>query len=562
MLIGRLLPKLVENSDLAHHWQRSVRFLQIVAEAWPSYLEEIGAMDPYARRLAVAGALADHWDAHPPASLVMIAGSTGATPASRELMSAALKLPKGLVVLPGLDRDISDAAAIEIRRDASHPQHALMLTLQHLGAAAGDVPIWPGAEPSANAHARTELVHEALAPATQTSDWLKRLGEISGKEDPATFARRALTGLSLIEANDEAEEAMCAALLLRETLETPGETAALVTPDAALARRVSALMKRWNVNVPPSAGRPLLRTPAGSFIALVLDWALDPGEPVKLCAVAKHPKLTQPNVSAEMLELHYLRGPRRWRSLHTLSDIARADQADPANEKRRVSLNMAETFARDMAKLIDAHAPDLGGDNALHGPQAAEQVAALAEALLETGEAGSGTRALWSGADGEAAARLLEAMAEASRPLGALPTHAMPGLLETLASGISVASDEPSHPRLNIWGPLEARLQTADRIILAGLSEGVWPKFTGRRQFPAAPFPNAPEASGYRSAAWPLSARFRTARLRAKCCPAHSQTPRRCPGGELALGLALADTGRRRAGRCSGGGACAKSRSS
>src|SRR5690606_40649772 len=31
------------------------------------------------------------------------------------------------------------------------------------------------------------------------------------------------------------------------------------------------------------------------------------------------------------------------------------------------------------------------------------------------------------------------------------------------------------HPRLFIWGPLEARLQHADRIILGGLNEGTWP---------------------------------------------------------------------------------------
>ena len=478
-----MLPQLVENSDLAHHWERSVRFLQIVAEAWPAYLAEIGAMDPFARRLAVAGALADHWDANPPSSIVVIAGSTGATPASRELMSAALKLPKGLVVLPGLDRDISVPVAAEIRRDASHPQHALVQTLAHLNAASADVPVWPGAEPDPNAFARTELVHEALAPATQTSDWLKRLEEISGRENPQTFAMRALDGLSLIEAEDEAEEAMCAALLLRETLETPDKTAALITPDAGLARRVSALMKRWDVSAPPSAGVPLLRTPAGSFTALVLDWAIDPGDPVKLCAVAKHTLRTAPSNAIEALELHFLRGPRRWRSLTELASLAQADLDKTDAPARRAALQSAAGLAQELAKLIETHAPDLSGDEAIHGQQAAEQVAALAEALLETCEPQSGARALWAGKDGEASARLLESMAEASRPLGALPTHAIPGLLETLANGVSVPSGEPSHPRLNIWGPLEARLQTADKIILAGLSEGVWPSLPGADSF-------------------------------------------------------------------------------
>ena len=113
-----LLPKLVENSELSAHWEQSVKFLRIVTDEWPNYLSEIGAMDPFARRLAVAEALAAHWTRHPPGAPVVIAGSTGATPASRELMKAVLRLPKGLVVLPGLDRDITDI--VSIRTDASH----------------------------------------------------------------------------------------------------------------------------------------------------------------------------------------------------------------------------------------------------------------------------------------------------------------------------------------------------------------------------------------------------------------------------------------------------------
>ena len=51
----------------------------------------------------------------------------------------------------------------------------------------------------------------------------------------------------MVFARAEEEAATAAALLLREALETPGRTAALVTPDAALARRVSARLTRWGV---------------------------------------------------------------------------------------------------------------------------------------------------------------------------------------------------------------------------------------------------------------------------------------------------------------------------
>ena len=64
----------------------------------------------------------------------------------------------------------------------------------------------------------------------------RRICGPSAKVDAAA----ALAGVALIEAENEAEEALAAALALRETLETPGRTAALVTPDPAIARRVAA----------------------------------------------------------------------------------------------------------------------------------------------------------------------------------------------------------------------------------------------------------------------------------------------------------------------------------
>src|SRR3546814_2943952 len=39
-----------------------------------------------------------------------------------------------------------------------------------------------------------------------------------------------------------------------------------------------------------------------------------------------------------------------------------------------------------------------------------------------------------------------------------------------------VCSSDLRHPRLHIWGPLEARLQHADIVILGGLNEGTWPR--------------------------------------------------------------------------------------
>ena len=60
--------------------------------------------------------------------------------------------------------------------------------------------------------------------------------------------------------------------------------------------------------------------------------------------------------------------------------------------------------------------------------------------------------------------------------LGTLAPADYPGLYRTLAQPRTVRQTRNVHPRAFIWGPLEARLQSADRIILGGLNEKTWPQ--------------------------------------------------------------------------------------
>ncbi|MEO1100538.1 MAG: double-strand break repair protein AddB [Pseudomonadota bacterium] len=458
-----ILPDLVAETDLAAHWEDSADFLSIVAEAWPNWLAEKHKLDPFDRRRQVADAVAAVWIDTPPSGPVIIAGSTGATPASRALMDAALALPQGLVVLPGLDREATPDAWTSIRETASHPQFALAGLLDALGKSPTEVAVWPGALESETASARRRLVQEALAPAAETADWIKRLDDLAGDGEASDFARRALDGLSIIETADETEEAMAAALLLRETLETPGLTAALVTPDAGLARRVASLLQRWGVFVAPSGGVPLLRTPAGSFVAIVFDWLLDPGDPVAVAALAKHEFLAdRTNISA--LERLVLRGPRRWRAFTNLRDVL----ATAAKQDRTLEADV-EGAAVLLDRLEAALPPsDMQSDDEL-------SVSDIAEMLLETINQLAPERRAWSGDDGASASKLIEALQSVGTQLGPVTPRAARDMLESLAQQMTVREAGRDHPRLSIRGPLEARLQSADRLILAGLNEGIWP---------------------------------------------------------------------------------------
>jgi ATP-dependent helicase/nuclease subunit B len=454
--------------DLAAHWEVSSKFLQIAAETWPSWLGEQKAMDAMMRRRAAARALASRWAAAPPPHPVIVAGSTGATPSGRILMAAALALPRGAVVLPGLDSDLHDWAAV--KEAPSHPQHALLCALDHLGLAPEAVRALPHLSPETpEAAARRRLINEALAPAESTPTWSARLRHLASPDPAEVLVRRGLRGLGVIEAEDDGEEALAAAVLMREVLETPGRSAALVTPDAGLGRRVSNLLRRWGVEAAPSAGLPLSRTPAGSLVLMLARWALDPGDPVVLLALLKHPLARlgrEPEaLQAETLrlELAALRGPRLWTDLDELAArLARSRNPD---------------LARLVNDLSAVHAAARGAfdQETISGPQAAEACARMAETLAATPDDSTGAK-VWAGPAGQKASHFLEQFAVLCEEMGLIETAIWPAFAEAAAGGVSAPPDGREHPRLAIWGPLEARLQQRDVMILGGLNEGVWPQ--------------------------------------------------------------------------------------
>jgi ATP-dependent helicase/nuclease subunit B len=447
---GRL-PDLVEDRDLARHWARSAQFLEIVGRYWPARLVADGKTDPIARRNALHAALATSWAARQPQTPIVIAGSTGSLASVRALMKVVASLPRGAVVLPGLDSDLDDEAWREI--DDFHPQHALKITLEVLGLRRGDVPVLAGADETKRAKARRALIRESLIPADRTADWVRRLNDTAAPWRGAkAFLAEACEGLSLIEAHSDEDEAATIAVLLREALEIPGRTAALVTPDGRLAERVSAKLQRWGIEAPASAGAALADTPPGVLLTLLAALAEDDADPVTLAALLHHP-LTQIATPEQInfFERKVLRGPRRY--------------GDLADVHRRWSADHAPLIERLIAVLAPLRAMFANG---------MAHVDALAEAIEEAAEAAT-NGAVWIGRAGESASNFLQALADSEDALGEIRAGDVKRLVASLLQGRIAQSERLAHPRLAIWGPLEARLQQRDLVILGGLNEGAWP---------------------------------------------------------------------------------------
>ena len=97
-----------------------------------------------------------------------------------------------------------------------------------------------------------------------------------------------------------------------------------------------------------------------------------------------------------------------------------------------------------------------------------------AERLAATDDE-AGANRLWREVAGETAARFYDELIDAARDFPHLPGQHYPALFEALAAGIVVRPLYGRHPRLAIWGLVEARLQQADLVVLGGLNEGSWP---------------------------------------------------------------------------------------
>ena len=444
--------------DLAAHWAQSLHFLEIVTRAWPAHLSESGCMDPADRRVKLIDRQRRHWEAKPPETPVVIAGSTGSTPAVMRLMKTVAHLPRGCVVLPGLDRTSDQEVWNKI--DDPHPQSGLKHLLENgLKMAREAVATWPGAADGDRAF-RSEMFQVALRPADASDSW--RDWTNKAKSGMSSM----IDGLALVEAADEEREADAIAVRLREVAETKAQRAFLSTPDRDLARRVSNKLRRWNINVDDSAGVPFANTPCGVFLRLVARWLAEPGDVVALMAVLRHP------LFGGGLE----RGRRRAVVNHIDSALrGPAPAGGLSGVIARVAASGAESEAA--AALLSAYGERLSSSRSANmtcGDYFAAHLE-LAEALATTDAIASGER-LWRGDDGATGAAQLAQLRAVLRKIETLSSAEYPDIFDQVIAPVTVRRPGATHPRISIFGPLEARLQWADVVILGGLNEGVWPK--------------------------------------------------------------------------------------
>ncbi|MFT4793027.1 MAG: double-strand break repair protein AddB [Paracoccaceae bacterium] len=499
--------------DHAEHWRRTQIFLSILTEAWPQWLARDGdgaggaALDPQARRLMAAMGMEALWASAPPATPVIAAGSTGSTPATAAALAAIARAPLGAVVLPGLDPEIADDVrerlAMDNRRASpEHPQAGLHALIDRIGARWQDIRPWTDAAPPAPA--RLRLLSEALRPAPVTDRWRAAAPALRARVGAAT------DDLTLLEAASDREEAAAIALLLAEAARGTG-TAALITPDRTLARRVTAELGRWNLLPDDSAGTPLSLTPPGVLLGLLADAMGRPMTAARLSALMRHPLVGGDGVrrrnhlrALRLVERAALRGGApevNWDRLAPaiIAAQTRRDRPEAAAETSAALLWLAAL----RAALGPLSAPPLGlGATAALHLRAAEAISAALPGTDAGGALDSApplgnvpeatappnptppnpTLPIWRKGAGEDARAFMDALIAAA-PAHDDAAHAPDrpqSAYAALFAGLAAERDARAeaarpHDRIAILGPLEARAMRADLTILGGLNEGLWP---------------------------------------------------------------------------------------
>ena len=480
----------------AEWWKLTTTFLKIIMETWPHHLHSIGLLDPAERAAKLLELRTQFYQNAQNKGPVIIAGSTGSVASTRRLLQAVANLEDGAVILPGVDQSISDeewsslaeASGEDQATLETHPQFGLAQLLDGLGIERENVTEL--GEPTLPGRYCQKLLGLAMAPSSFTSNWLAASSNLDFLD-----TENALSKVSLIEAGNERQEALAIAIALREVLIDEDKTAALVTPDRNLARRVSMELQRFNITVDDTGGTPLKNSEAALFLRQISQICFLPFQNSSLASLLKNPLFLvgyepqQAQKLARDFELLALRGvinkPRpgefekfvKTRQLQLGEEKYVSDQVKAIVEEGMEDLiDYCGRIDRALSPLVELAACS----DTISLESYFLKLANSAEALSSNHEEQS---IMLAGEGAKELKHLFEDVLSIEQNLFSLMPYDFPSVLDAILKSVVTRPRGNTHPRLHIYGPLEVRLLEHDRVILAGLNEGTWPQTTRNDAF-------------------------------------------------------------------------------
>ncbi|MBI1214362.1 MAG: double-strand break repair protein AddB [Alphaproteobacteria bacterium] len=490
--------------EFKQQWSHTAEFLKILTETWPERLSQMGMVDPEDHKNALIEIQATHWRQHPAKKPVVAVGFTDTSPAVLSLLQSVSAMPQGAVVMPGLDAGI-DQKSWDVLTPV-HPQYAFRKMLEAFGADRADVKDW-NAQLDDPQHARAtdlattnaerqKLLREAMRPSGTAEGWSglsarrskKKTREKAEPDNPREIDIQALSGIDLLTCSSPQEEASVIALKMRETLEVPGRTATLVTGDRSLARRVSARLRYWDIEVEDSAGASLAETSAGVFLLATAGMAAEEWAPVPTLEALKHPLATlgeTPEAFAaklSKLEDTVFHGPRPGAGIEGVRGVLTAAfnrAARRPDHKPQEELDAEKKELEDWLQKIEDAGKTFFDKMACATPlpfsEFLDEHIRFVEALAQD-DTRKGADRIWRGDDGVKASRFLTQLRDAAKLIPDITGRDYVDVLQGLMREVNVKSSAKPHANLKILTPEQARLSKSDIIIMGGLNDEAWPQ--------------------------------------------------------------------------------------
>ncbi len=452
---GRDLRDIVDldTGEFAQQWETNRKLISVLANLPSEMLKN----DSQFRHRATIEMVANSWNGNPTTDPVLVAGSTGSRGATAMFMRAVAHLPQGAVILPGFDTSLGAKDWQILPED--HPQRRVSAFVTSLGLSEADIATWVDVSPHVSE--RNALVALALLPAPVTNDWIKSAPAL------LPILTEATTTLSLMEAESQRAEALAIAVKLRHAF-ADGRKAALVTPDQNLARRVRAALAQWAIHPDDSAGTALSMTSPGIFLREVLLLVGGTARPVEILAVLNHPLCGGVGLNrmshlehTRTLEKRFFRGGPPEISANILRVWVASRQDTPDG---------FHSWCTWLADLLQSSDP---GEDSLSAFALAHF--RLAESLSRGRSEVAGQ--LWLKDAGDNALTLMQSLCDVGKSSFAFTQLDYTALFRSELNKAAEIRDEAfvPHQQIVIWGTLEARIQSADLMILGGLNESVWP---------------------------------------------------------------------------------------
>lgn len=437
--------------DLSKHWQLTLDFLNILIREYPNILSERQQINHWTYRNNVLDDLCEHWKLSPPDTPVIVAGSTGSIPATSNLLNTIANLRLGSVVLPGLDISLDESSWKKL--DITHPQYGLKLLTEVLDVSRKDIRSWHNNVTSDNS-SKQRFLSDIMLPEESSIFW-HRL---------EAYPPNALKNIEIISADNQQEEALAIAVAMRESLEIPEKTCALITHDNSLSRMVSSFLKQWDIDIDNSAGSPLAYTPSLIFMQAIADLVASRMSPITLLEMLKHPLCCAKSFTriehlnnTRKLETKFLRGVRVSEGLDGLLRITKEDKS-------------SEKIYKWLSEIKEALSPL---DKLLNKPQVL--FSEIISIHLKSAQNLCENDNLWQGEKGDQSYTAIAEIMIASNSINMINSKEYNSIFLTLLQGKTYRPRYGSHPRLFILSPIESRLQQYDRVILGGLNENSWP---------------------------------------------------------------------------------------